>query len=101
MDTLCFLSNLTSAEWAAWVQALGSVAAIIAAAWIAIQQARLQHRNALNLHMTEQRSERVDIAKTLSVLAINSSKAMRHIAGQLNDRESVWRGDVGSKAKIY
>ena len=83
------LSSLTSAEWAAWVQALGSVAAIVAAAWIAIHQAKLQHRSALELHRTEQRTARVDIAKTLSVLATNSSKAMKHVSGQLNDRESV------------
>lgn len=91
MNTLCFVSNLTSTEWAAWVQALGSVAAIVAAAWIAVHQAKLQHRNALDLHMTEQRTARVDIAKTLSVLAKNSAKAMRHISGQLKDRESVHR----------
>jgi len=89
MNTLCFLSNLTSAEWAAWVQALGSTIAIGAAAWIAVHQAKLQHRNALNLHIIEQRTARVDIAKTLSVLAKNSAKAMRHIGGQLNDRDSV------------
>ena len=45
--------------------------------------------------MMEQRTARVDIAKTLSVLATNSSKAMRHIAGQLNDRESVHRAAEG------
>ena len=107
MNELCFLSNLTSTEWAAWVQAVGSVAAIAAAAWIAIHVARLQHRNALDLHMTEKRTERVDIAKTLSVLATNSSKSMRHIASQLNDRESVHNAaeglvpcDVGELCRI-
>lgn len=89
MQTLCFLSNLSSAEWAAWVQALGSVAAIIAAAWIAIHQSKIQHRNALELHKTELRSAQIDIAKTLSVLAVNSSKAMKHIASQLHDREAI------------
>lgn len=78
MQTLCFLSNLSSAEWAAWVQALGSVAAIIAAAWIAIHQSKIQHRNALELHKTELRSAQIDIAKTLFVLAVNSSKAMSY-----------------------
>lgn len=95
MNTLCFLPNLTNAEWAAWVQALGSVVAIVAAAWIAIHQAKLQHQNALHLHMTEQRTARVEIAKTLSVLAENSSKTMKHIAGQLNDYESVHRAAEG------
>ncbi|WP_137936567.1 hypothetical protein [Chitinivorax sp. B] len=85
------MSELTSAEWAAWFQAAGSIAAIVAAAWIAKHQATLQHRNALNLHMTEQRTAQVDAAKTLSVLATNSSIAMKHITGQLKDREAIHR----------
>lgn len=31
MNNLCFLSNLTSSEWAAWVQAIGSIAALVVA----------------------------------------------------------------------
>lgn len=107
MNELCFLSNLTSAEWAAWVQAVGSVIAIIAAAWIAIHQANLQHKNALELHKTEKRTEQTGITKTLSVLAVNSSKAMKHISSQLNDRESVHKAaeglglcDVGEMVRI-
>ena len=95
MSEFCFLSNLTSAEWAAWVQAVGSVIAIVAAAWIAIHQAKLQHKNALDLHKTEKRSEQTDITKTLSVLAKNSSKAMKHITSQLKDRESVHKAAEG------
>ena len=107
MNELCFLSNLTSAEWAAWVQAVGSVLAIVAAAWIAKHQANLQHKNALDLHKTEKRTEQTDITKTIYVLAINSSKAMKHIAGQLTDRESVHNAaeglipcDVGELVRI-
>ena len=95
MNELCFLSNLTSAEWAAWVQAVGSIVAILAAAGIAIYVARLQHNNALNLHKTEKRTEKVEVAKTLFVLATNSSKAMKHIASQLNDRGSVHNAAEG------
>lgn len=91
MQSLCFLTNLTSAEWAAWVQAIGSIAAIIAAAWIAIHQAKLQHRNALQLHITEQQSAKLEIAQTLFVLATNSSIATKHIAGQLKDRDSIYQ----------
>ncbi len=38
MNELCFLSGLTSAEWAAWVQAAGSIIAIFAAWWIGHRQ---------------------------------------------------------------
>lgn len=95
MQTLCFLSNLTSAEWAAWAQAFGSIAAIFGAAWIATHQAKIQHRNALELHNTEQRSAKLDLGKTLSVLATNSAKAMTHISEQLKDRESVYNAAEG------
>lgn len=95
MNELCFLSNLSSTEWAAWLQAVGSVLAVVAAAWIAKHQANLQHQNALDLHKTEKRTEQTDITKTLSVLAVNSSKAMKHIASQLTDRESVHNAAEG------
>jgi hypothetical protein len=90
MYNLCFLSNLTSAEWAAWVQALGSIAAIVAAAGIAIHQAKLQHQNALNVHFTERRTAQVEVAKTLFVLANNASEAMKYISGILDNRDSVY-----------
>ena len=95
MNELCIFSNLTSAEWAAWVQAIGSVVAIGAAAWIAIYQAKLQHDNALELHKTEKRTKQLDITKTIHVLAINSSKAMKNIAAKLNDRESIYKAAEG------
>ena len=46
------MSNLTSSEWAAWVQALGSIAAIASAIWIMSQQRRQeeQRRRALEKH---------------------------------------------------
>jgi Zn-dependent alcohol dehydrogenase len=89
VDVSCFLPDLTSDEWAAWVQAIGSIAAIVAAAWIAIYQSKQSQRSALELHHAELRAARVDIAKTIYVLANNSLKAMKVIARQLHDRESV------------
>lgn len=95
MNELCIFSDLTGAEWAAWVQAIGSVVAIGAAAWIAIYQAKLQHNNALKLHKTEKQTEQLNITRTIYVLAVNSSKAMKHIGDQLNDRESVHKAAEG------
>ena len=96
MNELCFLPNLTSTEWAAWVQAVGSVAAIVAAAWIAKHQASLQYKNALDLHKIEKRTEKHDIAKTLSVLATNASVTMKHITNKLKDRDSVHKAADGT-----
>jgi hypothetical protein len=96
MNQLCFLSNLTSSEWASWVQAVGSVFAIVAAALIARHQAKLQHRSALNLLRTERITARVEIADTLAVLAGNAAKALAQVSGQLPDREAVHRAAEGS-----
>ena len=94
-NTLCFMSNLTSAEWAAWVQAIGSIGAIIAAVLIATRQTKQQYQTALDLQTSERHAARAELAKTLSVLATNSSKAMKHISAQLSDRESVHRAGEG------
>jgi hypothetical protein len=91
------MTNLTSAELAAWVQAVGSVLAILAAALIAIWQSRAQHRSAMQLHRAEKRQARVELSKTLSVLAKNCSKAVAYGSGRLSDRETIHRiaeGDV-------
>lgn len=89
MTSLGFASNMTSAEWAAWVQALGSIIAILGATGTAVWQARKQHNNALELHRAEQRYARTELAKTLSTLAQNCSKAMVFLTGQVKDREAV------------
>jgi len=45
MNNLCFMTNLTSSEWAAWVPAIGSVTAIFVAVAIpSIQHRREQRR---------------------------------------------------------
>ena len=90
MNNLCLMTNLTSAELAAWVQAVGSVLAIVAAALIAIWQSRSQHRSAMQLHRAEQRHARVELSKTLSMLAKNCAKAVAYSSARLRDRESVY-----------
>jgi hypothetical protein len=82
--------NLTSVELAAWVQAIGSIVAIIAVVLIAVWQANKQHRNALALHREEQRYARIELAKTLSMLAKNCAKAMAYLTRQLSSRQDVY-----------
>ena len=86
MNNLCFLSNLTSSEWAAWVQAIGSIIAIVAAIIIAANQ----NKNALKLHYQELLSAKLDMAKTLLVLAENSRKSINHCIDELKDRETIY-----------
>lgn len=53
MPQLCFPSEMTSAEWAAWVQAIGSVVAIGAAFIALFVQHRLDARRALEAERAE------------------------------------------------
>ena len=88
MNQLCFLSEMTSSEWAAWVQAVGSIAAVFGAAGIAIWQANRQQKNSLALLRTEQRLGRVELAKALLALSQNCLRLLDHLAAQLHDREA-------------
>lgn len=90
MNTLCFASNLTSTEWAAWVQAVGSILAIVIATGIAVWVAHRQHNNALALHAAEQRYAKSETTKTLLVLAQNCAKAVATVIGQVDDRAAVY-----------
>jgi hypothetical protein len=90
MYTLFFSNNLTSTELAAWVQAIGTIAAILSAAIIAVYQSRRQHQSALALHKEEQRYTRIEQAKTLLTLCQNSLKVTKHFATEMRDRELVY-----------
>lgn len=91
----CVSASAGTSEIAAWVQAIGSILAIIAAAWIAIWQSRTQHRSAMALYKAEQRHTHAELSKTLLVLAKNSARAMVHFSGLLTDREAVHRMGSG------
>lgn len=74
------LPTLGPGEWAAWVQALGSIAAIVGAAWISDRQGREQRRRDLEAVETARRdlltgaAELVTAgAKMLEVLAERAS----------------------------
>lgn len=90
MNTLCFASNLTSAELAAWVQAIGSIVAIFGAVWVAVWQAGKQNKYALERQATEQLKARTELAKTLSVVAQNVTKVVAVVASQMGDRNAVY-----------
>lgn len=89
MNELCFLTGMTSSEWAAWVQAVGSIAAIFGATSIAIWQSRKQHQNSLALLRAEHRLARTELALALLSLSTNCQRALAHCAAQFPDRESV------------
>jgi len=107
MYNLCFLSNMSSAEWAAWVQAVGSILAILGAVGVAVWQTNKQHGNALALLAAERQLEKRELARTLTILAKNCAKAASFFADALRDREAVYNIaegleplDVGELTKL-
>lgn len=90
MHELCFLTGLSSSDWAAWVQAVGSIAAIFGAAGIAIWQAGKQHKTSLAAVHAQHRLARVATARALHSLSTNCQRAMAHAARQLPSREAVY-----------
>lgn len=80
---------MTSAEWAAWLQAVGTIVAILAAAVIAIWQSNKQHKIVRSLHKEEQRHNRVEMAKTLLALCRNCTKAVKHFTTQIHSQEAI------------
>ena len=79
MNELCFMSNLSSSEWAAWVQAIGSIAAIASAVWIMNQQHKqeIQRRRTVEAH-------RLDL---LERLAAELLERVRMNSGLLEDSD--------------
>lgn len=97
MDTLCFATNMTSSEWASWVQAIGSILAIGAAAGIAIWQSRQQHKSAVELRRQEFRHASLESAKTLLKLATNCAKMAEYFVQQLASRDAVHQIGSGER----
>jgi len=89
MNQLCFIGEMSSSEWAAWVQAVGSIAAILCAGGIAVWQSKQQHRTSLEVVRTEHRLARIEVAKTLLSLSKSCLRLLEHSAHQLPDRDTI------------
>jgi hypothetical protein len=82
---------------ASWVQAVGSIIAILAAAGIAVWQSRQQHRSALALHREESRHARREAAKSLLVICRNCARAAEHFASEISSRDAIYQVASGEK----
>lgn len=89
MHEFSFISTLTSSEWASWVQAIGSIFAIVGTALIAIWQSHKQHQISLSVLRAEHRMIRIETAKTLSEFSKNVICVVEHVVKRLSDREAV------------
>ena len=93
----CFTTSFSVSEWAAWVQALGSIAAIGAAA----ELARRQFNNAVRLEEFRRRSaanERISLVRTLfSQVKVMCEHLASFVAAQtVEDRSEAIRAIDGT-----
>ena len=91
MDSLCFSTNLTSSEWASWVQAIGTIVAVMGAGGIAVWQSRAQHASAEALDKETRRHAQMELAKSLLTIARNCLKATTFFAAEMSSRELIYK----------
>ena len=89
MNNLCFVSNLSGEQWAAWVQAVGSVIAIGATGFAAWYQSKEQHKSAMSLYRTEKRQARSELTLTLGRLAKSCHAICADFCQQLSNEEAI------------
>ena len=89
MNQLCFLTGLTSSEWAAWVQAIGSIAAIVGAVGVAVWQSRQQHRTSMATLKAERSFVRIEAARALQELSTGALRLLEHSTKAFPDRQAV------------
>jgi hypothetical protein len=91
MNNLCFLTNVSSSEWAAWGQTVGSILAVAAAILVGWNQ----NKTAMKLFKAEKRHARIELAKTLAALSRNCEKAIAFASEQLGDRNKIYDAAMG------
>lgn len=84
------MSNFTGSEWAAWVQAIGSILAIVGATGIALWQSRKQHENSLKFLRTAHRITRFENSQALLFLSKNSLCMLNNSLRKIPDRGAVY-----------
>ena len=82
-NSCIFVPGLTSSECAAWVQAWGSILAIVAAGWIA----RIQLRAARAADADRQRLERVEKYWAIRGILVHASACFELAARQARERD--------------
>jgi heme exporter protein D len=78
-----FVSDLSVSECAAWVQAWGSVVAVLVAVAVAAYQSNSQHKSALKLFARQQAQQRRDQIEALTNIAYEACKLVETIRGAL------------------
>lgn len=89
MNQLCVFSGLTSSEWAAWVQAIGSIAAILGSVGVAVWQSQQQHRTSMATLKAERSFARLEAARAIQELSTGALRLLEHSTKAFPDRQAV------------
>lgn len=80
----------SSSDIAAWVQAIGSILAILGAVAVAIWQSKKAQEHTLYAIDQQRKSNDLEMANTLIELAANALKLQKHMAEKLDTREKIY-----------
>jgi hypothetical protein len=89
MNNLCFLTNLTSSEIAAWAQAIFAGAAILAAGYIANWQARKQYEGARALQESDRLQAQRRLVSATARIARNALVVAQMTAKEIDTRDKI------------
>ncbi len=94
VEQTCFFFpwGLTPSECASWVQAWGSILAIVGSVALAVWQTRRQ----LRVTHRQRQAERMQVAEALLALARSSRGLQIHLGEQLDSREAVQLAEQGN-----
>ncbi|WP_175658216.1 hypothetical protein [Burkholderia vietnamiensis] len=77
-------------DWPAWVQAVGSILAIVGSVGVAIWQSRKAQEQTLFTIEQQRKADHLRSARTLIEIAKAALKLQAHVANILNSREAIY-----------
>lgn len=93
------LEKLTVSDWAAWVQAIGTLLAIFFSARIAIKQSKLQFESSLKLQKFQDAEKRLILTESVLSIFKNAVASIKYVKNELSTRQAVY--EVATKRKYY
>ncbi len=100
MDSILdFFCNLQNGDKAGWIQAIGTVLAILASSWIAAWQAKSQYKNSLKLQNIQDKNQEIVLTESVVAIIKNSASRVKYVYDTLSTRQDVY--DVALKIKYY
>ena len=93
MDSIVeFFYRLEDGDKAGWLQAIGTVLAILASGWIAVWQAKKQYKNSLRLQDIQDKNKEIILTESVVEIIKNSATRAKYVYDSLSTRQDVYDG---------